>query len=320
MFDYKLNTPVALFIFKRPHETARILETIRQVKPPKLFVVADGPRPDREGEAELCAQTRSVIEKVDWDCEVFTDYAPENIGCQKRLSSGFNWVFDTVEEAIIIEDDCLPDLTFYAFAEELLSRYRDDNRVFSITGQNLQFGRKHNDYSYYFSRYPNSWGWASWRRAWKYFDLEIKLWPEIRESNKLTDILRDPQTVKVWKQTFDMCYDRRLNACWDFQWTFANFIHNGLTIVSQTNLVKNMGHGIGATHTSDVNSPYSNMVVEPMEFPLKHPPFMIRESLADQFTQDTFYDYAPSLGQRIYRKLTGSSPMKRINSLLKRNY
>jgi len=318
MFDYKLNTPVAFFIFKRPHESARVFETIRQVKPPRLLVVADGPRADREGEAELCAQTRSVIEKVDWNCEVLTNYAPENLGCKTRVSSGLDWVFDTVEEAIIIEDDCLPDLNFYPFAEELLSRYRDDNRVFSITGQNVQFGRKRNDYSYYFSRYTNCWTWASWRRAWKYYDVEMKLWPEIRDSNWLVDILGDTQTVQVWKQTFEMCYDGRLNT-WDFQWTFASFIQNGLTAVSQLNLVKNIGYGAGGTHTDDVDSPYNNMKIEPIEFPLKHPPFMIRDSLADQFAQDTLYDYAPSLCQRIYRKLTGSSPMTRINSRLKRD-
>jgi hypothetical protein len=316
MFDYKLNTPVAFFIFKRPDATARVFETIRQVKPPKLLVVADGPRRDRALEAELCEQTRSIIEKVDWDCEVLTNYSSENLGCKTRVSSGLDWVFDTVEEAIILEDDCLPDLTFYPFAEELLSRYRDDNRVFSITGNNVQFGRKRTDYSYYFSRYTHCWGWASWRRAWKYFDVEMKLWPEIRDSNFLSDILGDPQTVKIWKQTLEMCYEGKLNS-WAFLWIFTSFIHNGFNAVSQTNLVKNIGHGIGSTHTDDVNSPYNNMAIAPIEFPLQHPPFMIRDSIADQFTQDTLYDYAPPLCKRIYRKLTGSSPMKRINSRLK---
>jgi hypothetical protein len=319
MFDYKLNTPVAFLIFKRPDVTAQVFETIRQVKPPKLLVVADGPRRDREGEAELCDQTRSIIDKVDWDCEVLTNYSSENLGCKKRVSSGLDWVFDTVEEAIILEDDCLPDLTFYPFAEDLLARYRDDTRVFSITGNNVQFGRKRTDYSYYFSRYTHCWSWASWRRAWKYFDVEMKLWPEIRDSNFLSDILGDPQTVKVWNQTLEMCYEGKLNS-WAFIWTFTSFIHNGLNAISQRNLVQNIGHGIGSTHTDDVNSPYNNMAREQIEFPLKHPPFLIRDSLADQFTQDTFYDYAPSLCQRIYRKLTGSSLKKRINSRLKRDY
>jgi hypothetical protein len=312
MFDYKLNTPVAFFIFKRPDATARVFETIRQVKPPKLLVVADGPRRDRALEAELCEQTRSIIEKVDWDCEVLTNYAPENLGCKTRVSSGLDWVFDTVEEAIILEDDCLPDLTFYPFAEELLARYRDDNRVFSITGQNVQFGRKRNDYSYYFSRYSHCWTWASWRRAWKYYDVEMKLWPEIRDSNFLADIFGDTQTVNAWKQTFEMCYDGRLNT-WDFQWTFASFIQNGLTAVSQVNLVTNIGYGSGGTHTDDVDSPYNNMVTEAVEFPLKHPPFVIRDTRGDQFTQKTLYDYSSPLHKRICQKI------KRISSRLKEN-
>ena len=313
MFDYKLNTPVAFFIFRRPDTTAQVFETIRQVKPPKLLVVADGARRDREGEAELCEQTRSIIEKVDWDCEVLTNYASENLGCKKRVSSGLDWVFDTVEEAIILEDDCLPDLTFYPFAEELLARYRDDTRVFSITGNNVQFGRKRTDYSYYFSRYTHCWSWASWRRAWKYYDVEMKLWPEIRDSNVLSSLFSDPETLNVWKHTLDMCYDGRLNT-WDFQWTFASFIQHGLTAVPDVNLVTNIGYGAGGTHTDNVNSPYNHMAIESIESPLKHPPFIIQENLADQFTQHTLYDYAPPLYKRIYRKLTRSSPLKRINS------
>ncbi len=302
MFDYKLNTPVAFFVFRRPDATARVFETIRQVKPPKLLVVADGANPDRPGEAELCDRTKAIINQVDWDCEVLTNYAPKNLGCRSRVSSGLDWVFATVEEAIILEDDCLPDLTFYPFAEELLNRYRHDTRIFSITGQNVQNGQQRGDYSYYFSRYNHCWTWASWRRAWQHYDLEMKLWPEVRDRGLLASILRDPQTIKVWEQTFQMCYEGKLNT-WDFQWTFANFLQNGLNIVSQKNLVTNIGFGAGGTNTFDADSSYSNMATSALEFPLKHPPFMVRDTQADQFTQDTLYDYAPPLGKRIYRKL-----------------
>ena len=127
MSEISLNTAVAFIIFKRPEETQRVFAEIRKVKPPKLLVVADGSRPDRPGEDLQCAAARAIIDQVDWECEIFRNYADTNLGCRDRISSGLDWVFDTVEEAIIIEDDCLPHPTFFRFAEELLERYRDES-------------------------------------------------------------------------------------------------------------------------------------------------------------------------------------------------
>jgi hypothetical protein len=309
MSDWQLKTPVAFIIFKRPQETERVFAEIRKVKPQKLLVVADGPRADRPGEDQDCDRARAIIDRVDWDCEVLKNYADVNLGCRRRVSSGINWVFDTVEEAIIIEDDCLPHPTFFRFAEELLERYRDDRRIMSISGQNVQFGRKRTDYSYYFSRYTHCWSWASWRRAWQHYDLDMKLWPEIRDGNFLEDVLGDSHAAKVWTKTFQLCYDGKMNT-WDFQWTFANFIQNGMNIMANVNLVSNIGHGTGGTNTNDVNSPYNNMPVEAITFPMKHPPFAIRDTQADNFTQNTLYDYDPSLLKKVQNK---------IHKLLKRN-
>jgi hypothetical protein len=303
MSNYKIQTPVAFIIFKRPDTTARVFEAIRQAKPPKLLVVADGPRPDRPGEDKECAATRAIIDQVDWDCEVLKNYAEVNLGCRQGVSSGINWVFDTVEEAIILEDDCLPHPTFFRFAEELLDRYRDDQRILSICGQNVQFGRKRTDYSYYFSRYNHCWSWASWRRAWQHYDLDMKLWPEIRDGNFLVDVLGDSHAAKVWTNTLQLCYEKKLPS-WAFQWTFASFIQNGMNIVANVNLVSNIGHGVGATNTEDVNSPYNNMPVEAITFPMKHPPFTIRDTQADNFTENTLYDYDPPLLKKVQKKIS----------------
>jgi len=307
MSDWQLKTPVALIIFKRPQETQRVFAEIRKAKPPKLLVVADAPRADRPGEDQECAQARAIIDQVDWECEVLKNYADTNLGCQRRVSSGIDWIFDTVEEAIIFEDDCLPDPTFFRFAEELLERYRHDQRIMSISGQNVQFGRRRNDDSYYFSRYSHGWGWASWRRAWKYSDLDMKLWPEIRDGNFLTDILRDPYAVKIWTNICQLCYEGKLNA-WDFQWTFAIFIQNGMNIIANVNLVSNIGHGLGGTNTKDVNSPYSNIPLEAITFPMKHPPFVVIDTQADNFTQNTLFDYDPPFLKKVQNK---------VNKLLK---
>jgi hypothetical protein len=288
MADFQLTTPVAFLIFNRPDTTARVFEAIRQAKPPKLLVVADGPRPDRPDDVEKCKAARAIIDGVDWDCEVLTNYSDVNLGCKSRVSSGLNWVFDTVEEAIILEDDCLPHPSFFQFCEELLEYYRHDQRIMVISGDNFQFGRKRTEYSYYFSRYNHIWGWASWRRAWQYYDLKMKLWQEISDGSWLESILGETQAVKYWTKIFQTAYDNKVDS-WDYGWTFACWIQNGLTILPNVNLVSNIGFGADATHTSRAIQSVVNNPVREMSFPLQHPPFITRHFEADRFTWENIY-------------------------------
>jgi hypothetical protein len=288
MADFQLTTPIAFLIFNRPDTTARVFEAIRQAKPPKLLVVADGLRPDRADDIEKCKAARAIIDKVDWDCAVLTNYSDVNLGCKSRVSSGLNWVFDTVEEAIIIEDDCLPHPSFFRFCQELLDYYRDDKRIMAISGDNFQFGRKRTEYSYYFSRYNHIWGWASWRRAWQYYDLKMKLWQEISDGSWLESILGETQAVKYWTKIFQTAYDNKVDS-WDYGWIFACWIQNGLTILPNVNLVSNIGFGADATHTSRAIQSVVNNPVREMSFPLQHPPFITRHFEADRFTWENIY-------------------------------
>jgi hypothetical protein len=185
MSNFQIKTPVAFLVFNCPDTTIRVFEEIRCARPPKLLVVADGPRADRPGEADKCQAVRAVIETVDWPCEVLKNYSDVNLGCKIRVSSGLDWVFEQVEEAIILEGDCLPHPTFFRFCEELLETYRDDERIGMISGDNFQFGRKRGDASYYFSRYNHIWGWASWRRAWQHYDRNMAIWPKFRDDHWL---------------------------------------------------------------------------------------------------------------------------------------
>ena len=286
----QLETPITFIIFKRPHTTAKVFERIRQVQPKKLFVIADGPRSDREGEAEKCAATRAIIEKVDWDCEVIKNYSEVNLGCARRVSSGLGWVFENVEETIILEDDCIPHITFFQFCEELLEKYRNDSRITSIAAQNAQLGQKRTDYSYYFSSYSHCWGWASWRRAWKNYDLHIKLWQEVKKSNILDSILNDSKAVSYWESIFDSIYENPTGITWDYQWTFACWMQGGLNIIPNVNLVQNVGLGADATNfNSNQEVSFINLPTEAIEFPLKHPPFVVRNLPADNFIQKTVY-------------------------------
>ncbi|WP_255427214.1 methyltransferase domain-containing protein [Sphaerospermopsis sp. LEGE 00249] len=280
--NWQLTTPVGFLIFNRPETTARVFEAIRQAKPPKLLVVADGPRAEKLGEAEKCAATRAIINQIDWECEVLTNYSNVNLGCRKRVSSGLDWIFEQVEEAIILEDDCLPHPTFFRYCQELLEKYRDDQRVMMISGDNFQFGRKRTEDSYYFSRYGHVWGWASWRRAWTKYDDSMAIWPRLKNNGWLSKVLGNEQAVSYWTQIFQAVYDG-FNT-WDYIWLFTLWANNGLTILPHVNLVSNIGFGSG-THTTMSNSPLANMSVEAMTFPLQHPLVINRNSEADNFTE-----------------------------------
>jgi hypothetical protein len=285
-----MKTPVVLIIFKRPDTTARVFEAIREAQPSQLFVIADGYRPERPGELEKCEATRAIVNQVDWDCNVIKNYSDINLGCATRVSSGLDWVFEQVEEAIILEDDCLPNATFFPFCDELLEQYRFDHRVNSISGNNFQFGRRRTNYSYYFSVYNHSWGWATWRRAWQKYDLYIKLWKEIQQTNYLENILIDSEAVGYWSRIFESVYENPLGITWDYQWIFTNWMQNSLSIIPNVNLVSNIGFGSDATHcTSNGTSVYENMQVSEIDFPLRHPPYIIRDLKADKFTQATMF-------------------------------
>jgi hypothetical protein len=294
-----MKTPIAFLIFNRPETTAEVFESIRRAKPAKLLIVADGPRTDRAGEAEKCALARAIIDRVDWNCEVLTNYSDVNLGCRERISSGLKWVFDTVEEAIILEDDCVPHPTFFPYCEELLDRYKDDERVMVISGQKSQIQYHRTQYSYSFSRYFHVWGWASWRRAFQNFDARLDLWPEIRDSDFLKDLLIDERTVKYWSDIFQGVFDGKINT-WDYQWLFACWIRSGLMILPSVNLISNIGCTVEATHTVNTNHPNANDPTEAITLPLRHPPFVIRDTRLDRLIQNV--GFTPDLFTRLQRK------------------
>ena len=279
-----MRSPVALIIFNRPDYTARVLDEIAKVKPEKLFVIADGPRDKNNQDEEKCAAARRAIERVDWGCEVIKNYSDINLGCGKRPASGISWVFDHVESAIILEDDCVPNPCFFRFCDELLERYFDDERIMQICGNNFQFGQRRTGFSYYFSRYSICWGWATWRRAWKHHDMKLRLWPELKESNWLSDIIGNQIAVDYWKDKFEKAYKRKGEIdFWDYQWSFACWSQNGLSIMPNETLVSNIGCGPNGTHTKNPNIKTANLPRKEISFPLQHPPCVTINFEADNF-------------------------------------
>lgn len=282
--DAPLDTPVAFLVFNRPDVTRRVFRTIAAARPRTLLVVADGPRPDRPGEAERCAEVRRIATAVDWECDVRTNFADTNLGCGRRISSGLNWVFSEVEEAIILEDDCLPSPSFFSFCQAVLRRYRNDERVMHVSGANFQFGRNRSQYSYYFSRHVLIWGWATWRRAWQHYDFNIEEWPQFR-AEPLRRICRDAAEVAYWTAGLDKVTAGLIDT-WDYQWLFACWRQAGLSVVPNTNLVSNIGFGSGATHTQVRGLGAQVPAGEIGE--LRHPPDVRVDSTADAFYVDYY--------------------------------
>jgi hypothetical protein len=265
--------PVIFMIFNRPDTTRQVFDTIRAAKPSKLLVVADGPRTDKPGEAEKCAATREIIDGVDWDCDVQRNFSDTNLGCRLRVSSGITWAFGLVDKAIILEDDCVASASFFHYCAELLDRYESDERIMMVSGDNHLFGQAEAADSYYFSRYPHVWGWATWRRAWAKYDLDMTLWPEIRERKLFDQYLPLMSERSQWESAFQNVYDGKIDT-WDYQWVYSIWANSGLCAAPARNLVRNIGFHAEATHTK-LDSVYSTLRADDLSLPLTHPPTLL---------------------------------------------
>ncbi len=281
------KTPVVFVVFRRPDLTQKVFERIREAQPEMLFVIADGPRGAEE--AERCDQARAVTDSVDWDCEVFRHYSEENMGTRARISGGLDWVFEQVETAIILEDDCLPDPSFFDYCDELLDRYRGDERIWCVSGDNFRRGQKRGVASYYFSDYNHGWGWATWRRAWQCYDHDMAGWPAFRDACCLDEILDDPVEVTYWHTIFETLYTEGTPNSWAYIWTMTCWMNRGLTILPNVNLVANIGFGVDGTNTKGEGACWiSSRPAESIGF-LTHPADVVRDREADQYTFDHVY-------------------------------
>ena len=255
----ELVAPVLFLIFNQPAITARTFEEIRKAKPKRLFISADGPRAHRIGEAEACQNTRDiVIKNIDWECEVTTRFLETNLGCKLAVSSAITWFLNQVEEGIILEYDCVPSQSFFWFCQELLEKYRDDKRVMAINGSNFMFGQKVGDASYYFSKLPCVWGWATWKRAWEHWDGELTTFPRFKEENVMASIFRNNKSDKYWVSKFEQVY-HKIDKTWGHPWCYAVFLQNGICATANVNLVSNIGFSPVATHATDLESRFANI-------------------------------------------------------------
>lgn len=282
------QTPILLLTYNRPHLAERVFEAIREQEPSRLYIAADGPRANRVGDAEKCQQVRTIAGKVDWDCQVQTFFLDENLGCKLAVSSAIDWFFKQEEEGIILEDDCLPHTDFFRYCEELLAYYRQEEKVWMISGTN-QIGHYETRTSFHFAHLGSVWGWATWKRAWRHYDVNMNDWPQnqnVFENHFSTELAQQRKAVT------EKTYQGHINT-WDYQWAYAMVKNGGLSVVPSVNLVENIGFGEDATHTEAKPEGLYNKTDKGIGFPLKYP----AEVVADRnFDNEVYNRLKPKVG------------------------
>jgi len=276
----QLDTPVAFIVFRRPDKTAQVFERIRSARPRQLFLIADGPRAGNAEEAHDCEATRAVLEQIDWPCQVVREYASENLGLKHRLPTGLDRVFAEVDRAIILEDDCLPHPSFFPYCDELLERYADDERIVHIAGSQLLHSPPAGA-SYHFTRYVHIWGWGTWRRAWRLYDVELSAWHDMPERMRqawLQRLFDQEDERRYWRYVWN---NSREIDNWDAQWSYVPLVRDRLAINPNRNMVSNVGFGSDATNA--LQDPYgiADRPLEGIEFPLSAPARVERDIDAD---------------------------------------
>lgn len=297
-----LQTAVLFIAFNREETSKKVLNSIRKARPPRLYIAIDGAREHVAGEGVKVQNTTDLIlNGIDWECEVFQLIRDRNLGCKYAVSEAITWFFEHEEQGIILEDDCLPSLSFFWYCEEMLNKYRDDFRVWHVSGDNFQSKSFQCDESYYFSKLVHIWGWATWRNRWAAYDVTMRSFPEFKNKDIINSVTEDNRLSKHWMNVFRHAANGSVDT-WDFQWTYAVKINNGLSVAPSKNLISNIGFGDGATHTKHENSHFSELPTHELSWPLEHPFFIVNNAHADKYSI-ALITAKPHLVLRIIRKI-----------------
>lgn len=299
------DVPILLLVFNRPETTRQVFQRIKEIQPSKLFIAADGPRAGKEGEEEKCeAVRRLIIDGIDWPCRVEKLFRYHNLGCGNAVSSAITWFFDNVEEGIILEDDTLPDPSFFTFCKTLLEKYRNDERVKTISGNNFQNGKWRGDGSYYFSAYSHIWGWASWRRVWNEYDFTLNQMNPPGFQSYVRYYFDEKDVIEYWTKIFGDLKNGLINT-WDYQLLFSIWKQKGISILPNVNLVSNIGFGESSTHTHDIKDKTSKVPAGSLNR-VSHPVSIEIDKAADEYFSNKFLLGKRSLFEKIKYKLTGT--------------
>lgn len=307
------NVPVLILLYNREDLSIKLYEILERIKPPILYINADGPKSNIPLDYERCEKSRNVFSFISWDCEVNYNFSTINKGCKRSVSEGIGWFFENVEYGIILEDDCIPNLSFFSYCDELLQRFRYDERVFHINGTNfLGANKSFVQESYSFTRFTSIWGWATWRRAWEKYDPDMKSFPKFNKTQF------DGKSYSSYAQyhylkSFEDVYLNNVNT-WSTAWLFAIMLNNGVTLTPKFNLVTNIGTQNNPTHNFIEDRFRDNLKTFELDFPLIHPDFCINSYL----DRINFKYYRGKSIRRIYFMLVDNSIIKIIEYLKKR--
>jgi hypothetical protein len=307
--DQTEPAPVLLLGFNRADLFSEVLMAVRAAAPRELFVSLDGPRAGNTADAERCAEVRGVAEAIDWAPAVHINARDGNLGCGRAVSSGISWALARVERLIVLEDDCLPDPSFFPFCDELLERFAADERVMQIAGCNWgAAAERYGGFSYAFNSFAPVWGWATWRRAWEMYEYRLESWPRFKQSGLLDGIALGRRFRSMMRYEWDVVHAG--GGTWDHQWQYAVMRNNGLSVSPSHNLCVNLGLRADATNLNEADFVFSKLPLESMEFPLRHPPEVARNPAVDALFEKVYWH---KMGRpfRIYRRLVRNERVRR---------
>jgi hypothetical protein len=283
-----MDAPVLLILYKRPETTRRVFAGIREARPARLYIAGNAPASNDEQELVSVQAARAIAEEVDWPCEVKKLFRTEHLRAKESITSSISWFLREEPEGIILEDDCVVSADFFGFAAAMLERYRDDERVFQISASNFQDGNRRGDGDYYFSRYNHIWGWATWARAWRHADVDLKKLDVKRFEELARKMIPRVLPRKYWMTMFRYIRSGKIDT-YDYQWMISMWLQDGMSIIPNANLVTNIGFGDAATNTTAKSNPWANMAPEPLPGPWRAPSPREVNTEADRYTLDMFF-------------------------------
>lgn len=296
-----MKTAVLLVTFNRPELTKAVLDLLRQVRPQRLYFASDGPRQSHPEDVAKVTETRALVEQIDWPCIVKVNLQNTNLGCRWAVTTALDWFFENEPEGIVLEDDVIPDPSFFPYCEQLIERYRDEPRIMAITACNFQPPDRTYDASYYFSCFNHVWGWASWRRAWELNDPELSSFPSNDLKIRIEALSQVNTFHSYWIRAFQDVKLGKIDT-WDYVWTMSCWAKGGLTCTPSTNLVQNIGFGADATHTTSTSSEHATLKRNALIFPLVHPKKIERGACCDEYVVKHHYGLANVSPTRLWLK------------------
>lgn len=282
-----MKSAILFLVFNRPELTKQVFEVIKLARPKRLYVAADGPRTGKLNEAEKCEEVRKIATTVDWPCDVKTNFQTKNLGCQKGVIAGIDWFFKNEDEGIILEDDVLPSIEFFGYCDHTLEKYRKDYRVGMITGTNF-FGANRTSNKYFYSNLVTIWGWATWKRSWENYSIDLDDWPSEERVNLLRT--RFSKNLSEYFETIFNVHESKKIDTWDTQWLYASLFNNYLTVTPEANLIKNIG--VIGTHSNIETKLHNNPYGKINSSSYLAPKYICANTIFDNLMADKYYKHA----------------------------